>query len=205
MAGRPGGPAPYARASRAERAERAAIVFDLTLQGLTARQIDELSRDPQGPTGGRRISTTTVKEMIHQEAARRVDPKVDAWRAVQVIRLEAALARLDGLEAAAVKVLEREHITVNNGRIIMRGTEPLLDDGPVLAAVDRLVKIEDARVRNGEALRRILGLDMPVKVDATVHEVSQQDVELQQMLSEAKAKMHTEEQQILDGGENGAD
>lgn len=197
MAGRPGGPAPYTRASRATRAERAAIVFDLTLQGLTARQIDELSQDPHGPTGGHRISTTTVKEMIHQEAARRVDPKVDAWRAVQVIRLEAALARLDGLEAAAVKVLEREHITVNNGRIIMRGDEPLLDDGPVLAAVDRLVKIEDARVRNGEALRRILGLDMPVKVDATVHEVSQQDVELQQMLSEAKAKMHTEEQQIL--------
>jgi hypothetical protein len=196
MAGRPGGPAPYARASRAERAERAAIVFDLTLQGLTARQIDELSRDPQGPTGGHRISTTTVKEMIHQEAARRVDPKVDAWRAVQVIRLEAALARLDGLEEAAIKVLEREHITVNNGRIIMRGDEPLLDDGPVLAAVDRLVKIEDARVRNSESLRRLLGLDMPVKVDATVHEVRQEDVELAELIREAQAKNAAEEARI---------
>jgi len=199
MPGRPGGPAPYARRNRAERAAYAAIVFDLTLQGLTARRIDELTQDPDGPTGGHRISTTTVKEMIHQEAARRVDPKVDAWRAVQVIRLEAALARLDGLEEAAIKVLEREHITVNNGRIIMRGDEPLLDDGPVLAAVDRLVKIEDARVRNGEALRRILGLDMPVKVDATVHEVRQEDVELAELIREAKAKNAVEEARIKGG------
>jgi hypothetical protein len=188
MAGRPGGPAPYARASRAERAERAAIVFDLTLQGLTARQIDELTQDPHGPTGGHRISTTTVKEMIHQEAARRVDPKVDEWRAVQVVRLEAALSRLDGLEAAAIKVLEREHITVNNGRIITLDGSPLPDDGPVLAAIDRLIKVEDARVRNGEALRRILGLDMPAKVDHTVTETTQQDIAVQELVAEMRAK-----------------
>lgn len=188
MPGRPGGPAPYARRNRAERADRAAIVFDLTLQGLTARRIDELTQDPNGPTGGHRISTTTVKEMIHQEAARRVDPKVDQWRAVQVVRLEAALARLDGLEAAAIKVLEREHITVNNGHIITLDGSPLPDDGPVLAAIDRLIKVEDARVRNGEALRRILGLDMPVKVDHTVTETTQQDIAVQELVAEMRAK-----------------
>jgi hypothetical protein len=41
---------------------------------------------------------------------------------------------------------------------------------------------------------------MPVKVDATVTEVTQQDVELQEMLRDAKVKMQLEEQQIIDGG-----
>jgi hypothetical protein len=41
---------------------------------------------------------------------------------------------------------------------------------------------------------------VPVKVDATVHEVTQKDLELQEMLREAKARVPLEEQQILDGG-----
>lgn len=183
-----GGPDPYKRKNRAKRAEYAEIVFDLTLQGLSIRKIDALTQDPNGPTGGHRISATTVKEMIREEAARRIDPKVDEWRAVQVTRIEAALARLDGLEEAAIKVLEREHITVNNGRIISLDGVPLPDDGPVLQAIDRLVKIEEARLRNGEALRRILGLDAPTKVDHTVTETTQQDIELQELVAEMRAK-----------------
>jgi len=197
------GPAPYNKRKRADRAHYAGIVFDLSLQGLSTRKIEEVTKDPQGPTDGHRVPATTAKEMIREEAARRIDPKVDEWRAVQVARIEAALARLDGLEEAAVKVLEREHITVNNGRIIVLNDQPLPDDGPVLAAIDRLVKIEDARLRNGEALRRILGLDMPVKVDATVTEVTQQDMELQEMLRDAKAKVQLEEQRIIDDGDTG--
>lgn len=196
-----GGPNPYKRKNRAKRTEYAEIVFDLTLQGLSIRKIDALTQDPNGPTGGHRISATTVKEMIREEAARRIDPKVDEWRAVQVTRIEAALSRLDALEEAAHEVLRREHITVNNGRIISLDGVPLPDDGPVLAAIDRLVKIEDARLRNGEALRRILGLDMPVKVDATVTETTQQDLELQEMIRDAKAKVQLEERQIVDGGD----
>lgn len=188
MAGRPGGPTPYTRSSRAERAERAAIVFDLALQGLTTRKIDELTSNPNGPTGGHRISSTTVKEMIREEAARRIDPRVDEWRALQVTRLEAALARLDGLEEAAHEVLRREHITVNNGHIISLDGSPLPDDGPVLAAIDRLIKVEDARVRNGQALSRLLGLDMPVKVDHTVTETTQQDIAVQELVAEMRAK-----------------
>lgn len=184
----PGGPEPYKRRNHAKRAEYAAIVFDLTLQGLSTYKIDTLSREKDGPTGGHRISSTTAKEMIREEAARRVDPKVDEWRAVQVTRIEAALSRLDGLEEAAIKVLEREHITVNNGRIITLHDQPLPDDGPVLAAIDRLVKIEDARLRNGEALCRVLGLNMPAKVDYTVTETTQQDIALQEMVAEMRVK-----------------
>lgn len=199
-----GGPTPYSRSSRAERAHYAEIVFNLTLDGHSTRKIDELSRDPNGPTGGHRISSTTAKEMIREEAARRIDPKVDEWRALQVTRIEAALARLDGLEEAAVKVLEREHITVNNGRIIVLNDQPLPDDGPVLAAIDRLIKIEDARLRNGEALRRILGLDMPVKIDATVTETSREDIALQELVAEMRARNANVVDQLRAEREQGA-
>lgn len=195
----PGGSSPYTKANKAERAELAGIVFDLKLSGHSFRTIDTLSQAPDGPTGGHRVSATTAKELVREEVARRIDPKVDEWRAFEMGRLDAALVRLDGLEAAARQVLEREHITVNNGRIIVLGDAPLPDDGPVLAAIDRLIKVEDARQRNSESRRKLLGLDAPAKYDAQVTEVTQQDLELQEMIRDAQAAVQLEEQQIIDG------
>lgn len=199
----PGGPAPYRKNNRAEIADHAVIVFDLRLQGLSFRAIDAATQDPDGPTGGQRIPWSTARDLANQEADRRVDPRVDAWRAIAVGRLEAALARFDRLEAAALIVLERHHITVNNGQIIRIDDEPLLDDAPVLAAIDRLNRIEDGRLKNNESLRRLFGLDAPAKVDATVHEVTQQDLELQQMVRDAKAKVAAQEEALRNspGGE----
>lgn len=194
------GGAPYRKANRAERAELASIVFDLKVQGLSFRAIDAVTQAPDGPTGGHRVSATTAKELVREEAARRVDPKVDEWRAMELGRLDASLERLKGLEDAARRVLQREHITVNNGRIIVLDGSPLPDDGPVLAAIDRLIKVEDARQRNSESRRKLLGLDAPAKFDAQVTEVTQQDLELQEMIRDAKAAVQMEEQQIIDGG-----
>lgn len=189
------GPSPYARRNTAERAKLAEIVFDLKLRGMSTHAIDDLTQHPDGPTGGRRVSATSVRELIREESARRVDPKIDAWRAIVVERIEAALPRLDRLEEVALGVLEKHHITVNNGRVIMLDGEPLADYGPVLAAVDRLVKIEGERAKNAEQLRKLYGLDAPTRVEATVTEVTQQDVELQELVAEMKAKNST----IADG------
>lgn len=183
-----GGSAPYRKKNTAERTEHAEVVFDLRLKGLSLRAIDTLTQDPNGPTGGHRISASIAKQLVREEAARRLDPKVDAWRALQVARIEAALARLDALEEAAHAVLRREHITVNNGRVILLHDMPLPDDGPVLAAIDRLVKIEDARLRNTDALCRILGLNAPAQVEATVTETTQQDIAVQELVAEMRAK-----------------
>lgn len=183
-----GGPNPYKRRNVAEHAEKAAIVFQLKLDGHSFRAIEAITAAPDGPTGGVRIPWSTARDLVREEAERRVDPKVDAWRALIVERLEASHARLDNLEQAALQVLEREHVTVNNGRIISLDGAPLPDDGPVLAAIDRLVKIEDARERNAAALRRVFGIDAPAKVEATVTETTQQDVELQEMVAEMRAK-----------------
>lgn len=69
--------------------------------------------------------------------------------------------RLDRLSEAAWEVLERQHVTVANGRIVTLEGEPLPDDGPVLAAIDRLLRISESR-------RKLEGLDAPsrVSVDA---------------------------------------
>ena len=67
------------------------------------------------------------------------------------------LDRLDRMYQAVLGVLEREHVTVSNGRIV-RGEDDkaILDDGPVLNAVDRLLRIQERRAK-------LLGLDAPAK------------------------------------------
>jgi predicted transcriptional regulator len=90
-------------------------------------------------------------------------------------------AKLDALEQAAWEVLRARHVTVSQGRIVGRYTgrflrdeedevirdgtgkpaleiEEIEDDAPVLAAIDRLVKIAERRAR-------LRGLDAPTKVD----------------------------------------
>jgi hypothetical protein len=122
--------------------------------------------------------------------------------AIELDRLDAELVRLEDLEAAARAVMTRNHVTVSHGKVISTTNpeteqeEPLLDDGPVLQAIDRLVRIEDARGRNGDRRAKLLGLNAPTRVDAIVHEVTQQDLELQELLREAKAKVAAQEQVI---------
>jgi hypothetical protein len=71
--------------------------------------------------------------------------------------------RLDTLYEAALEVLLRDHVTVSHGKVITmvdpetQEEKPLLDDGPKLAAIDRLVKVR-------ESYRRLLGLDAEKKI-----------------------------------------
>lgn len=205
----PGGPAPYSKKNSATRTELAELVFDLRAQGHSLRAIDRLTQNPDGPTGGQRIPYGTIRDLVADEVARRVDPRVDEYRTMELARLEASLERLLNMEESVRRVMARKHITVNNGRIIRVENpdtgeeEPVEDDTFILQAVDRLNRIEESRRKTSESIRRLLGLDMPVKVDATVTETTQQDLELQEMLREAKARTHAEEQQILDGGTDG--
>jgi len=71
------------------------------------------------------------------------------------------LERLDALYEAAMAVLEREHVTVSNGKVIRLNGEPLPDDAPVLAAIDRLLRVSESR-------RKLLGLDAPARLKAEV-------------------------------------
>lgn len=94
----------------------------------------------------------------------------DAWRAVQRCRnaviqeagaelIASEAQQLDDLFVAALEVLERDHVTVSHGKVVKDDDgKPLLDDGPKLAAIDRLVKVR-------ESYRKLLGIDAAQKID----------------------------------------
>lgn len=136
-----------------------------------------------------------LKEMQQAPAAEIVQ--------VELQKLDMELVRLEGYERKIHAVLESRHITVSNGRVIINPDteQPMEDDGFVLQAIDRLVKIEDARRRNAERRAKLLGLDAAVKVDATVHQMTQEDIELAELVREAQAKNAVEEARIK--GETG--
>lgn len=71
------------------------------------------------------------------------------------------LDRLDDMAQVVTKVLEKHHITVSNGKVVYLGDKPLEDNAPILAAVDRLLKIQERRAK-------LLGLDIPVKQEVNV-------------------------------------
>lgn len=80
------------------------------------------------------------------------------------------LIRLDALWVEAVKVMTTEHITVNNGRVIVVDGVPLKDDGPTLSAIDRLLKIMERRAK-------LIGLDSPAKVEVMTIDALDREIE----------------------------
>src|SRR5690349_11678486 len=113
-----GGPAPYSRKNPAEHAEKAQLVFDLKRDGHSFRAIEAITAAPNGPTNGKRIPWTTARDLLRDECSQRVGPKVDEYRTLELARLEAALERLLNMEESVRTVMARQHITVNNGRVI---------------------------------------------------------------------------------------
>jgi hypothetical protein len=93
---------------------------------------------------------------------------------LELDRLDAELRGLNELEETVRTVLETQHFTVSHGKVIYVGTEPLLDDGPVLQAVDRLMRIEEQRRRNGESRRKLLGMDAPSRVSVEADQIGQE-------------------------------
>ena len=93
------------------------------------------------------------------------------------------LARLDAMYGAVLKVLETKHVTVSHGKVIELPDSsgelvPLEDDGPVLAAVDRLLRIQERRAK-------LLGLDVPARLSVDAENIGREIAELITTLSAA--------------------
>lgn len=133
----------------AETAERDAYACSLRMRGLSYRQIAE-DMGYHNHSGARTAVERALKAIVQEPA--------EDLRTLE-------LARLDEMWRACIKVLETTHYTVSEGRLIWIGPEgqehPLEDDGPVLATIDRMLKIQERR-------SRLLGLDAPTKVKAEV-------------------------------------
>jgi hypothetical protein len=76
------------------------------------------------------------------------------------------IERLDALWRRAWQILDRPHLVAQMGRVVKYRGKPVIDDAPVLQAIDRLLRIQERRAK-------LLGLDAPVEV-----EVSDGDIDL---------------------------
>jgi predicted transcriptional regulator len=144
-------------------AERDAEATKLRARGLSFRAIAaELGMSPSSA----------------HEAVQRCLAEAPAEAAGELRPLE--LERLDEMWRAVSAVMKRDHVTVSQGRIVRARVldengdpiivttdkdgkpifreEEILDDGPVLAAVGRLLDIQKRRAA-------LLGLDAPQKVE----------------------------------------
>jgi hypothetical protein len=72
--------------------------------------------------------------------------------------------------------------------------EDVLDDGPILKAIETLLRVAERRAR-------LLGLDVPVKANVTIRHVDPGDLALQEILVEARARQAAEED-ALKGNED---
>jgi hypothetical protein len=123
------------------------------------------------------VSGKTAWEDVHQALAELA--ALEQASAEELRALE--LARLDDLTLAATQILRISHPLVSGGKVLSGFTESgkvigLTDDGPKLAAIDRLLRISESR-------RKLLGLDAPAKVapvnpDGTPYETQQQTIGL---------------------------
>lgn len=127
-----------------EGAEHDAECARLYDRGHTYRQVGEIMG----------VSESAAHRAVQRVLEATVREAGDALR-------ETELRRLDAMYVAAMDVLEREHYTVSNGQIIRLHGEPLLDDAPVLQAIDRMLKIQQRRAK-------LLGLDAPTKIKAVI-------------------------------------
>lgn len=160
---------PRGSAQRVATAKRRAEAVQMRIAGATYEQIAEALG-----YSGRNAAYVDITRALEASVT-------EQHRAAEVLRQE-ELMRLDVLWVEVWAVLKREHVTVSNGRLV-RGDDgqPLRDDGPVLQAVDRLLRILERRAK-------YLGLDAPTKHEVlTLDAIDRAIQELNAELGEAAA------------------
>jgi Lon protease-like protein len=89
-----------------------------------------------------------------EENLAKVRTSIEAYR-------EAALLELDDLAAVALRIMASQHYAVGTGGRVALDPDtgvPLIDHGPNLAAIDRVLRIQDRQAK-------LLGLDAAQKVE----------------------------------------
>lgn len=151
------------RARSVAQIERDAQAVELRRRGLTYRQI-AAQMDVR--------SQKTAYEAVQRGLADAIQEPADEVRQLE-------LDRLDEYQRHALKVLATPHFHVSQGVVVVHPAtdEPMPDDAPVLAALDRLLKISERRAR-------LLGLDAPVRSRVEVITEDAVDAELKRLAEE---------------------
>lgn len=150
---------------------------------------------------GRSAQLNTNKAKIAQEQSTCMQLRIDG-------HTYRAIAEITGIPLSTVHDRITAAITaeVTPKADELRALECARLDGYLARLQSKVAKGDDrainTAVRISESRRKLLGLDMPARLEATVQhqEVTQQDLELQEMIRAAKAKVATEEAALRDGG-----
>ncbi len=176
----PGGVEPWRnpRYTNANFAEEQRTCYQLYLAGHVLREIAEL-------TG---LSKSTVARRLECEIRETLDPLRTEYKRVQHDRLEA-------LWRKTAEIIRAPHLVVSEGRVV-KGPDglPMEDHGVTLAAIGR------AEALVGRMMR-LHGTEASVKVDATITETTQEDLELADMIRTAQAKAAAAESQLKENAD----
>lgn len=96
------------------------------------------------------------------------------------------LNSLDEMAREAWGVLQRTHVVVSQGRVVEMDGVALPDDAPVLAAIDRLLKIQERR-------SKLLGLDVPSRARVEVVPESTVDAAIAELEAQINERSHAED------------
>lgn len=138
-------------ASRSKRAEVAARRTRLIQHRLDGRRYEDIYEE----------LGYASRSAASRDFNRALEGNIAEARASMEVYREAELMRLDQLTITAMRVLTTRHYAVTASGKVARhpDTDDVLeDDGPTLAAIDRLLKIQDRRAK-------LLGLDAPQKLE----------------------------------------
>lgn len=178
------------RAAKPAIADRRARLVQMRIAGHTYDECAEALGYSSRSACSKDFSRILEQNIAEQRTS------LEVYREVELLRLDGELHRLDGLYSKVEKILDKFHVTVSNGRVVTLDDEPLEDDGAALAAVDRLLRIDDARRRNGERRAKLMGLDAAQKVEMTIDDIDANIRDLSQQLAsidgEAGAAQGTE-------------
>lgn len=169
---------PPSRAVQAATAERRAKLVQMRIAG---HSFDECAQVLG--YGSRDHATKDFCRILEQNIAEQ-RTSLEVYRELEVLRLDGEIKRLDTLYSQVEAILAHDHVTVSVGRVVELNGEPIPDEGPFLQAVDRLLRIEDARRRNAERRAKLLGLDAAQKVEVlTIDAIDAQVAELNEQLA----------------------
>jgi len=166
---------------------QAAVIAERRTKLIKARLKGRLFEDIWQELGyaSRTAATKDFSRALEARIAEQRD-SIEIHREMEILRLDGELERLDRLYAEVEQILERHHVTVSVGRVVLLNDEPLTDYGPVLASVDRLLRIEEARRKVGERRAKLLGLEAPQRVEVlTIDAIDDQIRRLNEQLAAA--------------------
>lgn len=116
-------------------------------------------------------SVFKVQKLLNKHTPKLLEKDASQHRDIEI-------GKLDLLEEKLWGMIDEEYYTVSQGRVVYFETgDPVPDIEPVMKIIDRILKVAERRAK-------LLGLDKPVRVEATIHQADAVDMELARMLGQ---------------------